>query len=241
VCVNAWKFCESECTEGVIIRCGSKIFTKRRNIFFQSHKQRCSNLYRGIEHPDFRVLLNLVNKYRYRIRPYPRWFITQRPVIRRHVVQSGVHKLFFVLCTLFLTARHRSGLIVEGGNTRVKSETRACAVAEDDSFANTVLTAYYICVSEIYFKEVCQIFFICSNMSKISRRTSQYWLHALGEPVVYVYYPDQQIHNLYIYVNNFLYIVSTATCFDASASSSGSLILLLCYSYKVIKLINSVK
>jgi hypothetical protein len=44
-------------------------------------------------------------------------------------------------------------MIVEGGNTRVESETRA--VAEDDSFANTVLTAYNICVSEIYFKEVC--------------------------------------------------------------------------------------
>jgi len=45
-----------------------------------------------------------------------------------------------------------------------------------------------------------------------------------------VYYPDQQMHNIYIYMytNNILYIVSTPTCFDASTSSSGSLILLLC-------------
>jgi len=47
-----------------------------------------------------------------------------------------------------------------------------------------------------------------------------------------VYYPDKQMHNVYIYINNILYIVSTATCFDASASSSGSLILLLLKSYK---------
>jgi hypothetical protein len=32
----------------------------------------------------------------------------------------------------------------------------------------------------------------------------------------------------HIYINNTLHTVSTATCFDASASSSGSLILLLC-------------
>jgi len=33
-------------------------------------------------------------------------------------------------------------------------------------------------------------------------------------------------------MNNILYIASTPTCFDESASSSGSLILLLCWSYK---------
>jgi hypothetical protein len=38
-----------------------------------------------------------------------------------------------------------------------------------------------------------------------------------------VCYPDQQIHN--IYINNILYTVSTATCFDVPASSPGSLIL----------------
>jgi len=48
------------------------------------------------------------------------------------------------------------------------------------------------------------------------------------------YYPDQQIHN--IYIDSILYIVSTPTCFDASASSSGSLIILLCWSYKIIKI-----
>jgi len=43
-----------------------------------------------------------------------------------------------------------------------------------------------------------------------------------------VYYSDQHIHSIYVYINNILYIVSTPTCFDASASSSGSRILLLC-------------
>ena len=40
------------------------------------------------------------------------------------------------------------------------------------------------------------------------------------------YYPDQQIHN--IYINNILYVVSTPTCFYASATSSGSLNFVLC-------------
>ena len=35
-----------------------------------------------------------------------------------------------------------------------------------------------------------------------------------------------------IYINNILYIVSTPTCCSESASYSGSLILLLCLSYK---------
>jgi hypothetical protein len=79
----------------------------------------------------------------------------QHLVIRHHVVQSSVLKLLFAHGTLFLTARDCSGMIVECGNTRVESETRAYAVAEGDSFANAVLTAYYICVNEIYVKEVC--------------------------------------------------------------------------------------
>jgi len=41
-----------------------------------------------------------------------------------------------------------------------------------------------------------------------------------------VYYPDQQMHN--IYINNILHIVSTSTCFSVSASSSGSVDLVLC-------------
>jgi len=42
-----------------------------------------------------------------------------------------------------------------------------------------------------------------------------------------------------MYINNILYIVSTSTYFDVSASSSESLILLLCWSYKIIKFSNS--
>ena len=34
VCVNAWKFCEGECTEGAIIRCGCKMFTKKKEYIF---------------------------------------------------------------------------------------------------------------------------------------------------------------------------------------------------------------
>jgi len=41
-----------------------------------------------------------------------------------------------------------------------------------------------------------------------------------------VYYPDQQMYN--IYINNILYIVSTPPCFNWPASSAGSIILLLC-------------
>jgi len=49
-----------------------------------------------------------------------------------------------------------------------------------------------------------------------------------------VFYPDQQLHN--ICINNILYIVSTPTCFSASASSSGSLNLVLCWSYIIIQI-----
>jgi len=38
------------------------------------------------------------------------------------------------------------------------------------------------------------------------------------------------MHNIYI---NILYIVITPTCFSAPASSSGSLILVLCWSYQI--------
>jgi len=45
-----------------------------------------------------------------------------------------------------------------------------------------------------------------------------------------IYYPDQQMYNIYIYlfIYNILYIVSTPTHFNASASSSGILNLVLC-------------
>jgi hypothetical protein len=47
---------------------------------------------------------------------------------------------------------------------------------------------------------------------------------------VSVYYPDQQMHNIYeyIYINIILCSISTPTYLKASASSSGSLILLFC-------------
>jgi len=38
---------------------------------------------------------------------------------------------------------------------------------------------------------------------------------------------------IYIYINNILYIVRTPPCFDASASSAGSIILLLCQRIKL--------
>ena len=40
-------------------------------------------------------------------------------------------------------------------------------------------------------------------------------------------------------MNNILYIVSTPTCFSASASSSGSLNLVFCYSYNIIQIANT--
>jgi hypothetical protein len=52
--------------------------------------------------------------------------------------------------------------------------------------------------------------------------------------LLYFYYPDQKTQNKYI--NNIIYIVRTPTCFNASASSSGSLNLVLCWSYKIINI-----
>ena len=49
-----------------------------------------------------------------------------------------------------------------------------------------------------------------------------------------VHYPDQQMHN--IYINNTLYTVSTPTCYNASASSSGSLNLAFADFTKLLKL-----
>ena len=56
--------------------------------------------------------------------------------------------------------------------------------------------------------------------------------------VLKYYYSDHHMHNIYVYIN-ILYIVSTPICLDASASSSWSLILLLCLSYKIIKIMFS--
>ena len=52
--------------------------------------------------------------------------------------------------------------------------------------------------------------------------------------IVQFIYPDQQMHN--IYINNIVYTVSTPTCFNASASSSGRLNLAFCWCYKIIKI-----
>jgi hypothetical protein len=86
------------------------------------------------------------------------------PVIRCYIVQSSVVQLFSAHGPLFLTARHRSGIIVEGGNTRVESETCACAVAEIDSFANTVLTAYYTYVLVKFVLKKC----VCNFLSAVT-------------------------------------------------------------------------
>jgi len=73
------------------------------------------------------------------MRSDPHEFIMHHPVFRRHIVQSSVLKLFFAHGTLFLTARHRRGMIVEGGSARVESGTRACAGAENESCEYCIL------------------------------------------------------------------------------------------------------
>jgi hypothetical protein len=61
---------------------------------------------------------------------------------------------------------------------------------------------FLIETENIYFRNKKMCFFL-------------YWCtHRASCPV---YCPDQQMHN--IYINNILYMVSTATCFDASVSS----------------------
>ena len=52
------------------------------------------------------------------------------------------------------------------------------------------------------------------------------------------YFPDQQMHNIHVqYINNILYIVSTPTYCNASASSSGSLDLVFAKVTKLLKLL----
>jgi hypothetical protein len=53
------------------------------------------------------------------------------------------------------------------------------------------------------------------------------------------YYPDQQMHT--IYINNILYFVIIATCFDATASSSGTLIFYVVKGPQIISVTNSTK
>jgi len=51
-------------------------------------------------------------------------------------------------------------------------------------------------------------------------------LEEFGEYCLFIYYADQQMHN--IHINNILFTVSTPACFNASAASSGSPKLVLC-------------
>jgi len=45
------------------------------------------------------------------------------------------------------------------------------------------------------------------------------------------------MHNIYVYINNTVYIVSSPTRFDASVSSSGSLKLVLVKVTKLLRLL----
>jgi len=63
---------------------------------------------------------------------------------------------------------------------------------------------------------------------------TSHWTTELQDTLLSVYYPDQQMHN--IYINNILFIKSTPTCFNASASSSGSFNLVIVKVTKLLKL-----
>ena len=75
---------------------------------------------------------------------------------------------------------------------------------------NSIYGAYVICHS-IYICRACTPSIYILSWSQI--------IFSLSRPTnakhIYIY--------IYIYINNNLYTVNTATCFDASASSSGSL------------------
>jgi hypothetical protein len=80
------------------------------------------------------------------------------------------------------------------------------------------------------YKTTGQIIFLRTNSSENYSHSVKYCIF---------YYPEQQIHNIYIYIyiNNISYIISTPTCFYASSSSSGSLDLVLCSEVtKLLKL-----
>ena len=75
--------------------------------------------------------------------------------------------------------------------------------------------------------------FITNNQENFQTNASIYNIntrnkHHLHRPNYNLsfYYPDQQMHTMYI--NNIVYIVSCSTCFNTSASSSGSLNLVVC-------------
>jgi len=70
----------------------------------------------------------------------------------------------------------------------------------------------------------------------------------LRAPTILMYVPcilnsllSRPTNSKHPYINNISYMVNTPTCFGAPSPSSGSLILLLCWSYKIIKVTNSIK
>ena len=79
-----------------------------------------------------------------------------------------------------------------------------------------------------------------SPASKVKKKKSnakQYIRSVLNKPYLFSLTQHKfiiQTNNCktYTYINNILYTVNTPTCFDTPLSSSGSLILLLCYSYE---------
>jgi hypothetical protein len=153
--VNTWKSYESECTEGAVIRCGCKVCTKEKEYVFFCHISCAVRILTGA--PSILIfvlfLISSVN-----IETASDHILANSLCTSSHSTPCGSE-----LCSqTFLCSRHSfpyretSQLYdrFEGGNTRVESETRA--VAEDDSFANTLQTAYYVCVNELFFfKEVC--------------------------------------------------------------------------------------
>ena len=59
------------------------------------------------------------------------------------------------------------------------------------------------------------------------------------ENIKYIYYPDQQVYK--IYINNILYTVGTASCFDTSASLQTALCFCFAKVTKTIQVANSIK
>jgi hypothetical protein len=87
-----------------------------------------------------------------------------------------------------------------------------------ESFFQTLLLFLYVTHTSkdknsfLYF-DVCTMLLV-----RFSIQTNKCTKHTHTHTHIYIY----------TYIHNILYIVSTPTCFDASAFASGSLILLLC-------------
>ena len=83
-----------------------------------------------------------------------------------------------------------------------------------------------------------QVLTVSKSLSPLLEYRSQIKIVTLNRSFL-IYYTDQQTQNTHThtyilytftqtYLNNILYIISTPTCFDASVSSSGSIVVLLC-------------